>query len=171
MSMPSYYYTGTHQAEIVQVGYLLTDKNLNVIKKDDYYLKPANGRFVSKRTLKFLKVKREVFNTAKEYNYFYEDLKGMLKTYKPKIVVWGKNDILVLKDSYKINKKDALTTSKNFIDLLKIHKNYFNLKEELGLFKAYETYYNKTLTQSHDAYEDAKIMLEVFKYFRKLKSR
>ncbi len=171
MSMPSYYHTGTHQAEIVQVGYLLTDKNLNVIKKADYYLKPSNGRFVSKRTLKFLNVKREVFNDAKEYDYFYEDLKGMLKTYKPKIVVWGKNDILVLKDSYKINKKDALTTSRSFIDLLKIHKNYFNLKDDLGLFKAYETYYNKSLPQSHDAYEDAKIMLEVFKYFRKLKSQ
>ena len=69
MSMLSYYYTGTHQVEIVQ-WLSLTDKNLNVIKKDDYYLKPANGRFVSKRTLKFLKVKREVFNTAKNIIIF-----------------------------------------------------------------------------------------------------
>ncbi len=171
MSMPSYYHTGTHQAEIVQVGYILTDTDLNVIKKDDYYLRPSNGRLVSKRTLNFLNIERKIFDDAKEYDYFYEDLKGILKEYKPKLVVWGKNDVLVLKDSYKINKKDALTTSRNFIDLLKIHKNYFNLKDDLGLFKAYETYYNKTLPQTHDAYQDAGIMLEVFKYFRKLKSR
>ncbi len=169
MSMPSYYHIGTHQAEIVQVGYILTDDNLNIIKKSDYYLKPSKGRLVSKRTLNFLNVKREVFDNAQDYNYFYEDLKSLIKEYKPKLVVWGKNDILVLKDSYKINKKDALTTSRNFIDLLKIHKNYFNLKEDLGLFKAYETYYNENLPQTHDAYQDAKIMLEVFKYFRKLK--
>ncbi len=171
MSMPSYYQVGTHQAEIVQVGYILTDAKLNIIKKDDYYLKPSNGKLVSKRTLNFLNIKREVFDDAKDYNYFYEYLKTMMKEYKPKLIVWGKNDILVLKDSYEINKKDALTTSRSFIDLLKIHKNYFNLKDDLGLFKAYETYYNEKLPQSHDAYQDAKIMLEVFKYFRKVKSQ
>lgn len=168
MSMPSYYHTGTFQSEIIQVGYILTDKHLNIIKKDQYYIKPANGRLVSKRTLKFLNIRRDVFDTAKPYSYFYEDLKDILKTYKPRLVVWGRGDRLVLNDSYKINKKDALTTSRQFIDLLQIHKNYFNLQSDLGLFKAYETYYNKTLEQSHDAYTDAYVMMEVFKYFRLL---
>lgn len=169
MSMPSYYHSGTFQSEIIQVGYILTDKKLNVIKKNNYYIKPAFGRLVSKRTLKFLNIDREVFHKAKEYRYFYNDLKQMIDKYKPKFVVWGRNDILVLNDSYALNKKDALTAPRQFIDLLKIHKNYFNLQSDLGLFKAYETYYNTPLEeQDHDAYKDALIMMEVFKYFRSL---
>ena len=169
MSMPSYYHTGTYQSEIIQVGYILTDKQLNIIKKDEYYIKPAFGRLVSKRTLRFLNIDRSVFKDAKDYNYFYDDLKHMMETYKPKLVVWGRNDILVLKDSYKLHKKDAITAPRQFINLLQIHKNYFNLQSDLGLFKAYETYYNKSLDQSHDAYKDAYITMEVFKYFRSLK--
>ena len=70
MSMPSYYHSGTFQSEIIQVGYILTDKQLNVIKKNNYYIKPAHGRLVSKRTLKFLNIERNVFHKAKDYNYF-----------------------------------------------------------------------------------------------------
>lgn len=168
MSMPSYYHSGTYQSEVIQVGYILTNKELNVIKQDGYYIKPSKGRLVSKRTLRFLNIEREVFLEAKEYEDFYEDLKEMMQEYKPKLVVWGQNDILALKDSYQINKKSVLTTPKHFINLAQIHKNYFNLQNDLGLFKAFETYYGKALTQSHDAYKDAYVMMEIFSEFRKL---
>ncbi|HHW80058.1 MAG TPA: hypothetical protein GX742_04540, partial [Acholeplasmataceae bacterium] len=52
-----------------------------------------------------------------------------------------------------------------FVDLLKLHKDYFNLRNDVGLFKAYETYYEKNAEQVHDAKADAKITKKVFDAF------
>ena len=88
-----------------------------------------------------------------------------LKKYNPKLVVWGKNDLSALNDSYVLHDKDKLTSDENFIDLLKLHKDYFNLKDDLGLFKAYKTYYDVAFSQAHDAKDDALVTKYVFDAF------
>ncbi len=168
MTMPHYYKT-PFVAEIVQTGYLLTDNNLNVIKENDYYIKPTKYERISKRTLHFLKVNSSVFKDSKEYDYFYNDLKEIIKTYNPKIIVWGNNDIISLNKSYKINKVTPLTKRTNFINLLDIHKTYYQLDNDLGLFNAYKLYYGKDFNQDHDALVDAKVMLAVFKALKEKK--
>ena len=89
----------------------------------------------------------------------------IINKYHPKIVVWGKNDIQAIQASYKLHNKKALTKSTDFVDLSKLHKDYFNLRDDLGLFKAYETYYKKAKEQIHSAKEDAKITKNVFEAF------
>ena len=58
-----------------------------------------------------------------------------------------------------------MTDANDFIDLLKLHKDYFNLKDDLGLFKAYQVYYKIDETQAHDAHDDALITKQVFDAF------
>ena len=99
--------------------------------------------------------------------YKGNELKDILNNYNPKIVVWGKNDIKALNDFYKLHKVSALTNSNNFVDLLRLHKNFFNLKNDLGLFNAYKEYYLEDPIQAHDAIEDAKVTKAVFSAFKK----
>ncbi len=168
MTMP-HYYKAPFEAEIVQAGYLLTDNDLNIIVENDYYINPTKYEKISKRTLNFLKVESKVFDKAKPYNYFYEDLKTIIKNENPKIIVWGNNDILALTKSYKINKVTPLTKRSSFINLLDIHKTYYQLDNDLGLFNAYKLYYGEDENQEHNALIDAKVMMDVFKALKEKK--
>lgn len=152
--------------EIVQYGLYLTDLEGNVILEDGNYLQTIRQTPVSRRTFKFLSLKEEVYNeNVKSYYIFYNLLKEILLKYNPKIIVWGKNDIITMNHSYNLHKVLPLTTRNDFVDLLKLHKDYFNLKNDLGLFKAYEVYYEKSFPQTHDAKDDAKVTKQVFDAF------
>ncbi|NLB85071.1 MAG: hypothetical protein GX794_03030 [Acholeplasmataceae bacterium] len=164
MTMPGYK-KGPFQTEIIQFGAYLVNKKREVILTRDYYIEPINTDGINKRTKKFLSIDEvEFFQTAKKYRYFYDDLKELMTTYNPIIVTWGKNDRMVLKNSYKLNNLKQITRDRQFIDLLQLHKDYFNLKNDLGLFNAHMQYYpNQYLEQqTHDAKDDALVMMEVF---------
>ena len=75
------------------------------------------------------------------------DFKNILDTYRPKMVVWGKNDIVALNESYKLHDLLPLTNEYDF-DLLTLHKDYFNLNQDIGLFKAYETYFPQKMSNN-----------------------
>lgn len=163
MTMPGYK-RGPFQAEIIQFGAELTDKNGRHILERNYYIKPKEGR-LSIRTIKFLDLDLDEFNEeAKSYEFFYMDFKNILDQYQPKIVVWGKNDILALDKSYEINNLMPITNELNFFNLLTLHKDYFNLNQDIGLFSAYQTYFpnNNKKRQKHNAKEDAKITKTIF---------
>lgn len=152
--------------EIVQYGLYLTNKEGIVLEEAGNYILTSLQSPLSKRTLKFLSIDtNEYYATARPYNEFYDLLSNIMTKYQPKIVVWGKNDIIAIDHSYSIYNKLELTNRTDFIDLLKLHKDYFNLKNDLGLFKAYETYYNKSVIQVHDAKDDAKVTKKVFEAF------
>jgi sporulation inhibitor KapD len=165
MTMPGYI-PKDFKPEIIQVGYTLSKPKEDIIRSDGYYILPKESRSLSRRTRKFLKLDEETFfNIARPYEDFYNELKEIIKKYKPKLVVWGKNDLSALNDSYLINEKPKLIEDYDFIDLLKLHKDYYNLKDDLGLFKAYKTYYEVDFDQLHDAKDDALITKYVFDAF------
>lgn len=165
MTMPPYYPVKNFEAEIIQVGYYLTDSELNIIEKNDYYLNPTKFKTVSKRTLKFLNIERGSITDSKPYMYFYEDLKRLFDVYSPKVVVWGKNDYLAINTSFKLNKQKPIIDQRNFINLLNNLKQYYNLFDDVGLFKAYEIYYNETPVQEHNALSDAYILYKIYDSF------
>lgn len=167
MTMPGYK-KGKFIPEIIQVGYILADKYKNVILDEGYYIKPLDEESINKRTVKFLNLDVEKFNNeAKDYHVFYEKLSSIINKYQPKIVVWGKNDVQAINYSYHLHKKEPLTYAHHFIDLLKLHKDYFNLSNDIKLFDAYKTYYGVTeqLNQEHNARTDAIVTKDVFDAF------
>lgn len=165
MTMPNYYQK-RFRPEIIQYGFYLVDSNGEVLMKGSNYLKTKLVKKLNKQTIRFLNLDVGNYKKSKKsYEVFYNLIKDVKLKYNPKIVVWGKNDIQAINHYYNIYNLNPLTDSNDFIDLLKLHKDYFNLSNDLGLFKAYETYYNKTIHQHHDAKDDAKITKKVFDAF------
>lgn len=155
-----------YKPEIVQYGYVLIDKDGNTIRQADNYLKTISPKPINKRTFWFLKIeKRDYDQKAVDYQVFYNELSEIVKEYQPKFVVWGKNDITTLSHSYKINKLPPLSNSTDFIDLLRLHRDFFNLRNDVGLFNAYKEYYDEEALQTHNAGEDAKVTKKVFDAF------
>ena len=70
---------------------------------------------------------------------------------------------------YEINNLEPLKP--NYINLLQVHKNYYNLKNDLGLFDAYKKYTGEDLNQEHDALVDAFMTKNVFFEFKKEAAR
>lgn len=165
MTMPGYKEVD-FKPEIIQVGYLLAKAKENPIIQEGYYVAPRATTTLSKRTKKFLSLdETKFYEEAIPYPAFYEKLNQIIRQYQPKLVVWGKNDMTALDDSYIIHQVTSLTSESDFIDLLKLHKDYFNLKDDLGLFKAYQAYYDIAIDQSHDAIDDAHVTKLVFDAF------
>lgn len=165
MTMPPYY-SDFFVAEIIQAGYLVSKPYEDPIVTESVYIEAKHQKILSKRTVKFLKIDQESYDAHKiPFVEFYERLKNIMTTYKPKIIVWGTNDIKALDEMYQLHHLKPITKRTDFIDLLKVHKNYFNVLNDIGLFKAYETYYQKEAMQTHDALDDAKVTKLVFDAF------
>lgn len=168
MTMPSYGFHGSSfQSEIVQAGYILIDNNGEEITRYSNYIKPVVHKELSNRVLKFLNLDySEFYSKAITYQEFYDDFKEIIDIYHPAIVVYGKNDSITLNSSYKINNVQSLEKITRFVNISKIIKNYYNLKNDPGLFKLYQIYYNNDNLQVHDAFNDSMVTKEVFKAFK-----
>lgn len=168
MTMPPYGYKGqSFKTEIIQAGFILYDKKENIIKKYSNYIKPVIAKKISNRTEKFLEIDNKEFqNKAIDYKDFYSELKKTINKYHPAILVYGKNDIIVLNNSYIINELPSLKNKTRFVNVCNLIKDYYNLKQDPGLFKLYDIYNNSVTHQDHNAYSDSYITLQVFKFFR-----
>ncbi|MFH5881176.1 exonuclease domain-containing protein [Liberiplasma polymorphum] len=152
--------------EIIQVGYVLTNENDEVIEKYMCFVKPTLHPTLTKRTLKFLDLKQEDVDQGVSFNVFYNHFKKIIKHHQPAIIVWGKNDHLALKDAYEINKVESLHKHTRFVNLLQLHKNVYSLKNDLGLANAYKLYGYTIDSQRHDALEDAMMTRKIFNGFK-----
>ncbi len=168
MSMHPYYKTNNFTQEIIQVGYLLVDQNNNVIKTFDHFIKPVKHKVLTKRTIKFLSITQNDVDSGIEYDEFYNEYASIVKKYNPAIIVWGKNDMIALKESYEISNKKSLKPYSRFINLLSLHKTYYSLRNDLGLFNALKLYKPFDDHQTHNAYEDALVTKEIFDGFKEV---
>ena len=140
MSMHPYKVDKSFIQEIIQVGYVLIDENCAVVEEYDQVIQPTKFKKLSKRTTKFLEITQEEVDNGISFQDFYEHFRKVVETYNPAIIVWGRNDFLALKQAYKINRLPSLGKRTRYVNLLKLHKNYFNLKNDLGLFNALRLY-------------------------------
>jgi sporulation inhibitor KapD len=168
MNMPAYGHKGkTFQSEIIQYGYIVTNKYFEELERGSNYVFTKSHSLLSDRTLKFLKLDLDTYiDQAISYYTFYDQLRFLKDTYQPKFVIWGKNDLQVLNDSYMLHDKEKITSDLDFIDALKLHKDYYDLKDDLGLFAAFNTYYETLEDQAHDALTDAMMTAQIMKAFK-----
>jgi sporulation inhibitor KapD len=168
MNMPAYGHKGkTFQSEIIQYGYIVTNKYFEELERGSNYVFTKSHSLLSDRTLKFLKLDLDTYiDQAISYHTFYDQLRYLKDTYQPKFVIWGKNDLQVLNDSYMLHDKEKITSDLDFIDALKLHKDYYDLKDDLGLFAAFNTYYEPLEDQAHDALTDAMMTAQIMKAFK-----
>ncbi len=168
MTMPSYSFRGKgFRTELIQAGLLLVNKDNNIILKYDNYIKAKLSPTISKRALNFLNISLEEYNEkAIDYINFYKDFRNIIEKYNPAIIVYGKNDILVLNDSYDINEVESIKDKCRFINLCQLIKSFYELKNDPGLFKLYNTFYKNDDEQIHDALSDSVATYKVFEAFK-----
>jgi sporulation inhibitor KapD len=169
MSMPPYTNYQNFVSEIIQVGYVLTDEYGNEIEKYSSYIKPELFPEISIRTKKFLHIHQENVDKGIAYRDFHKRLFNIEKTYSPIVYVWGKNDQNELNKLNRIHRLNNFTKNMQFVDLLSLHKIYYGLKNDLGLFNAYNMYFDQDLDiQKHDALEDALVTKAIFQAFKEI---
>lgn len=168
MTMPPYGFTGKeYPAEIIQAGYLLVDATGEEISRYTNYIKPVFHPSLSTRTMRFLNLDAANFyNTSITYKEFYAEMKEIIETYHPTIIIFGKNDRLALQQSFVLNHVPSLDPMCRFVNICKLIKNYYHLKQDPGLFKLYQIYYENDALQVHDAFNDSYVTKEVFQAFR-----
>lgn len=168
MTMPPYGYSAkAFKAEIIQAGFLLVDGNGDEICRYSKYIKPVLHPSLSKRVLSFLNIDRMNFYAqAVPYKEFYYDFKEILEQYHPTIVVYGKNDAIIMNQSYLIHQLPPLSAQTRYVNLCKLIRDYYNLRSDAGLFKMYQLYYHDESIQLHDAFNDSEVTKEVFQAFK-----
>lgn len=166
-TMPAYYQTMPHVQEIIQYGIIIENDKGEIVYEDSSLISPTKPYNLNGRTLKFLSRKRSEFDNSLPYMHFYNVLKKCMKEFEPKVYAWGKSDILAIEQSFLINKVKPINVRENHINLMQVMKNYYNLKDEMGLFQTYESMSKLTMEpQQHDAFEDAMLTREVFRMFK-----
>ncbi|HRX91486.1 MAG TPA: exonuclease domain-containing protein [Candidatus Izemoplasmatales bacterium] len=167
MSMPPYRDYRTFVSEIIQAGLVLCDGDGKVLENHSFFIKPQLFPKISERTGKFLHIRQEDVDSGREYREFHSLFMKIQASYHPMVFVWGKNDKIELKKANERLGLTEFTQRAQFIDLLQLHKIYFNLKNDLGLFNAYNLYSDHDLDkQAHDAFEDASVTKDVFYWFK-----
>lgn len=167
MSMPPYRNYLNFVSEIIQVGYVLTDEYGFEIERHQAFVKPKLFPRLSKRTLKFLDLTQEDVDQGMPYKELHQRLMKIQEDYQPIVFTWGKNDKIELKKLNKIHHLVNFLDDMQFVDLLSLHKTYYRLKNDLGLFSAYNLYASQDLSyQKHDAFEDAMVTRRVFYWFK-----
>ena len=171
MNMQDYKPIDDFVQEIIEAGFVLCEHYGPIREVGHMYIKPTKHKKITTRTLNFLPFPKEVFKTAVSFKDFYKEFERIVDLYDPAIYVWGKSDITQFTKCMEINK--IKPRQFNFVDLLQLHVNYYNLKEAPGLFAMWEKYYGQELEdQQHDSLEDADVTREVFfKFKNKINSR
>lgn len=166
MSMPPYKNYDNFTSEIIQVGLVLTSPEGEVVDNLSSFIRPVLFKEISDRTKKFLSIQQEDIEQGISYQEFYDYFTKLINKYRPMVFVWGQNDQIELRKMNRLHQLADFTSKTQFVDLLKLHKTYFGLKNDLGLFNAYNLYKEVDLDkQMHNALEDAMITKEVFYSF------
>lgn len=159
--------SGHYVSEIVQYGILVENEKGEKLYEGASLVKPLYHTSINKKTLNFLSIKAKKFDDACSYIEFYQLLQELITKYNPKIIAWGRNDLLSLEKSFKLNHLRSLDIRKRYLNLMKLMKTYYQYKQEKGLFNTYKEMANiTTLKQKHDALEDALIEREIYYLFK-----
>lgn len=155
-------------AEIIQYGLYIENRDGVFLDCDSALVKPINRQGLNARTYQFMHVSPSAFRKAISYNDFYNNLKYYMETYNPVIYVWGKNDMIVIENSYQLHHVEPITKRKDFINLMQIMKNYYGIKYDIALFKALQMFDSdsEVQEQEHNALDDAYMTMRVFHRFK-----
>lgn len=168
MTMPPYNFKGKgFRTEVIQAGFIIFDKNGEELMRYRNFIEPMITKTLSKRAEKFLGITNEEFiENQIPYLTFYNDFKEIIEKYNPAIVVYGKNDILVLNDSYLLHNVPSLKDKTRYVNLCQLIKSHYELRNDPGLFKLFQIYYDNEDIQVHDAFNDSEVTAKVFEAFR-----
>ena len=156
------------QPEIIQFGLIIADKEGNLVEKLSAYVKPTVFPTLSGKTQEFLRIPESTEAYAISYQDFYDYINEVIARYNPIFLVWGVSDGFILENSYLLNDVSPLFEPNQLIDLQRIHRQYYQIGQDIGLYNAMRSYEIFTGIQIHDAIVDALVLHNIFYKFKSI---
>lgn len=166
-TMPPYISSDRFYSEIIEYGIHLEDEDGKVIASKSGYIRPLCPIGISDRTLEFLNEERKTLEKAPLFHEFYKVFKDYLVMYQPVIYIWGRNDYLMLQKSYQKYNLKQLAPRGKFVNLMQVMKTYYHIKDDIGLYAAYDLFLEEPPMeiQDHNPLHDAMATAQIFHLF------
>jgi inhibitor of KinA sporulation pathway (predicted exonuclease) len=151
--------------EIIQIGALKLDENLNTISTFNSFIRPEIYIEIHPFVREITGITNEQLNSANSFIVVYEEFIKFIGSNKSILCVWGANDIKELFRNIKYHQLDTSKVPKEYINLQAYISKYFNCPRgiHIGLQNATELLNIPITSQFHDGFNDAFYTAELFK--------
>ena len=154
-----------NKARLIELGYIIYDKDKNKIKEYNNLVIPNNFSINNSEIHGITNIDANTNgqDIKKVLNDFYEDLLN-IDTIICHNIIFDMN--ILLSEAYRMNNENLIKAieSKNKICTMKMGKSYLGIKMKFGpkLVKLYETLYNEPIKQDHRALSDCDICAKCY---------
>jgi len=150
--------------EIIQIGALKLDANLQTISTFDSLIKPIIYKTIHPFVENLTKITNDKVASAKDFVHVYEDFFKFIGHDEFILCIWGSADIKELVRNIKFYNLSASYDYK-YIDIQKYLSKYLKAPEKsrIGLRNAIEILNIPIEGEFHDAFNDAYYTAEIFK--------
>lgn len=151
--------------EIIQIGAVKFDENLNTIGNFNKLVKPSIFKKMNPHVKELTNINIEQLNKANTFDYVYEDFLDFTEDKNNVFCVWGTSDIKELYRNINYHHLSILGLPNKYINIQPYTSKLLNASREhmISLKHAIELLsipYDKNL---HDAFNDAYYTAEIFK--------
>ncbi len=151
--------------EIIQIGAVKLDENLQVISTLDKLVKPELYTTMHPFVEEITGITIDVLNTAQSFKKIYKEFTEFMGDDRSILCVWGIADIKELFRNIEYHGLDISPVPKEYINLQLYASKYLNCPKgtNIGLQNAVELLNIKLESNFHNAFNDAYYTAEVFK--------
>ncbi|MBC8060275.1 MAG: exonuclease domain-containing protein [Clostridiaceae bacterium] len=151
--------------EIIQIGAVKLDLNLNTISNFDFLVKPEIYLEIHPYVKDITGLTMESLKDAPPFKEVYKDLYNFIDDDNCIFCVWGMSDIKELFRNIQYHQLDTSKVPTEYIDLQSNISKYFNCPKgtHIGLRNAVELLELPIKAQFHNALNDAFYTAEIFK--------
>lgn len=151
--------------EIIQIGAVKLDENLEMIDKLDRLIKPVIYPEINPFVQELTGITTEMVKHAAPFYEIYNEFTEFLKSSRSILCVWGKADIKELFRNVKYHSLDLSFIPKEYINLQKHASKHLNCPKgnTIGLSNAVNLLSIPCKDEFHNAFMDAYYTAEIFK--------
>lgn len=151
--------------EIIQIGAINLDENLNATSTFDVLVKPEIYKDLHPFVKEITGIQIEELETAKNFKEVYEEFAKFVASNRTVLVVWGITDLKELFRNIEFHGLDSSLMPKEYINIQQYVSKYLNCPKgtNIGLSNAVQLLDIKVENKFHNAFYDALYTGEVFK--------
>ncbi len=155
--------------EIIQIGAVKLNSNLEIIETKDFLVKPFIYKRIHPYVKKITGISLEMLRKQPYFQSAYEEFLSFLGNEEYVFCVWGSTDIKTLFDNVKLYNLDYSNLSTNYIDVQQLTSLKLELAQGLavGLKSAVEKFELEMLEPFHYALNDAVYTAKIFQIVNK----
>jgi len=151
--------------EIIQIGAIKLDENLNTISTFDVLVKPYVYKDLHPFVQELTGIQLDDLESSKNFKEVYRNFSEFVSSNGTILVVWGMTDIKELFRNISFHGLDSSLIPKEYINIQKYVSKNLNCPKgtNIGLSSAVELLNINVKNKFHDAFNDALYTSEIFK--------